>query len=309
VAAPAAAWAIARAIGFEPPHPIAILVGGALGLGALLFVHDRFAARIVSRLEAPLRRRLGGEGKGATSLYVALSPGDRARVYEGFLDWDLGLLSIEPDRLRYSGEQVTLELSRRALSAIEVGAAAPGWIHTPRVVLRWTAPEGDRCLTLRLADTRRLSAIRWATRSLAARLIEWRGAAGAAAGAGWAAVESAGGARDDAAATLRPDDSPPGIGDDGAAALRPDDSPPGIGPVTSMTPGQAAAPRDLPVLMVLVGLLTAAASFLCGLDVWRGLDLFGAALLALLALRWPAMTSREAPPAEVPGTVVERRAA
>jgi len=76
-----------------------------------------------------------------------------------------------------------------------------------------------------------------------------------------------------------------------------------------MTPAQAAAPRDLPVLMVLVGLLTAAASFLCGLDVWRGLDLFGAALLALLALRWPAMTSREAPPAEVPGTVVERRAA
>ena len=275
VAAPAVALAIALALGVEPPHLIAILAAGALGLAAALFVQDRFAAGPVAGLEASLRRRLDAEGGGASSLFVALSPGDRTRVYEGFFDWDLGLLAIEPDRLRYRGEQVTLDLPRRFLTSIEIGADAPGWARAPRVVLRWSAPDGEQCLTLRAADARRVSAIGLKSRALVARLKEWRdaGAASAAFGEG-------------------------------------DFGPPGIGPVTSLAPADAAAPRDLPVLLVLVGLLSAAASFACGLGFWRGVDVFVAAMLALFALRWPAMTAREASPAaKEPKAEAERRAA
>src|SRR5262249_8594406 len=92
VVAPAAALAIAIALGWSPPHAIAIVCGFVLGLAATLLTLDRLAARPVGRLEAPLRARFGEEA-GSADWFVALSPGDRPRIYECFLDWDLGLLA------------------------------------------------------------------------------------------------------------------------------------------------------------------------------------------------------------------------
>jgi Zn-dependent protease with chaperone function len=272
VLAPAAAMALSRALGFVPPHAAAILAGAVIGAGAVVLVHDWLAARPVAMLEAALRRRLGDRTGDAVS-FVALSPGDRARVYEGFLDWDLGLLSLEPDRLSYRGEQIALELPRQSVSAIEVGAETPGWIRVPRAIVRWSTPAGEEALTLRLADARRVSAIGPASRALVARLRQWREAGGAV-----------------------------GQHDVGG-------SPPAMGPVTSRTPADAAALRDLPALVVLIGILSAGAAFLLGFDLWRGIDVFAAGLLALLAVRWPAMVSRERPPKAAAESTPERRAA
>ena len=268
VMAPAVGLALAKALGLPELHWIHVMVGAALALLATLLAQNQLAARVVSRLEPALRRRLGGA---SDERFVALSPGDRARVYEGFLDWDLGLLTIAAGELHYRGEQIELRLPRESMRAIEVGAVAPTWLRAPRVILRWNGPSGEEALTLRAAECQTVSAIGPASRALALALERWRAEGGPSAGV-----------------------SQP---------------PPGIGPVTARTLAQASAPRDLPLVLVLLGVLSAGAAFVLGLDLWRGLDVFGAALLGILAMRWPSMTSREAPRSkEQPGNP-ERRAA
>jgi hypothetical protein len=180
--------------------------------------------------------------------------------------WDLGLLAIEPDMLRYRGEQASFELPRPAVRAIEIGARTPSWIRAPRVIVRWSTAGGEEALTLRHAGARRVSAIGPASQALAAQLREWLG----------------------------DPDATPGS-EVGALAAAHHRSPPGIGPVTSRAPAEAAALRDLPVLLVVVGLLSAGASLLFGLGPARGFDVFVAALLAQLAARWPALRWRERP--------------
>jgi hypothetical protein len=272
VAVPAVALALAHRLGLEVPHPLAIVAGAGLALGAMVLVHDRMGARVVSRLEKPVRRRCaesGGEPDDPAARFVALSPGDRARVYEGFHDWDLGLLTLEPERLRYRGEGARLDLPRAAVRAIELGAVTPGWIRAPRVVVRWLGPSGEEAVALRAAGCRTVGSIASASRALAARLEVWRGAG--------------------------PASAPPG--------------PAGIGPVTGRSPAEAAAPRDLPVLVVLLAILSAAATFVVGFDFGRGIDVFASAFAGVMALRWPAMTSRRAIERK-PGTrEPERRAA
>jgi len=276
VLAPAAAVALTRALGLTWPHPALILGGALLAWIALIVTQDQLAARPIRQLEAAVRKRFG-DAHEADALFVALSPGDQPRVYEGFLDWDLGILRTTRDRLEYRGEQIALDLPRETLRAIEVGGSAPGWLRAPRVVLRWAAGDGEASLTLRPANTRRVSAIDAASRALADRLRAWHERA----------PEGASGSRG------------PAIGE----------GPSRIGPVTSLTLAKASAPRDLPVLLVLIGIFSAAASYVLGLDFWLGLDITAAALIGVMAMRWPAMTSRDAAPAKAGATEVERRAA
>lgn len=289
VVAPAAGLALARALGLEVPPAVAYVTGAVLSLAGVLLVFDNLGARIVSRLEKALRGRLAGSSGETTAeamspqgdLFVALSPGDRARVYEGFLDWDLGLLTIGPHRLHYRGEQITFDLPRSSVRAIEIGAASPAWIRAPRVIVRWQGPAGEEALTLRAARSTRVSAIGRASRALAERLRAWReGALGQGA-------DSSG----------------------QSAAGEPREVAPSMGPVTAITPAEASAPRDLPLVIVLLATLSAAAAFVLALDFWHGLEVFAAALAGLLAMRWPAMTSRERPPSQAPAPDQERRAA
>ncbi|TMQ72255.1 MAG: hypothetical protein E6K80_03250 [Candidatus Eisenbacteria bacterium] len=266
VAAPALALAAARALGASVSDVVVIAGGAALAFAAVLFVYDHLATRVVRGLRPALRRRFADAPPDA--LFVSLSPGDRPRIYEGLLDWDLGLLTIERDRLRFRGEQVTLELPRGTVRVVELGAAAPNWIRAPRAIVRWRGPNGDETVALRVASCRRVSAIRSTSRDLASRLNVWR-------------------------------DTSPSAGLVG---------PPGIGPVTARTPREAAAPRDLSLLVLLLGTFAAGASFLLGFDLWRGLDVFAAALIGMMAIRWPAMTSRERPP-QAAAPEPQRRAA
>ena len=207
---------------------------------------------------------------GIGARFVAVSPGDRPRVYEGFLDWDIGLLTIGPDEIHYRGEQISLRVPRAAVCAIEVGAAAPGWIRAPRVILRWLGPSREEVISLRPAECRTVSGIGPASRLLGSLLEAWRG---------------------------------------DATVLERGDAPAGIGSVTARTPADAAAPRDLIVLVALLALMSAAASFALGLDFWLGLDLFAAALIGVIAVRWPVMTSRERPSAKAAAPESERSAA
>src|SRR5262249_35614610 len=165
VVAPALAVASARSLGLPLPHAAVVLVGAGLAPSAVLLIQDAAASRGVSRLETKLRQRWPDAAEAAR--FVALSPGDRARIYEGFLDWDIGLLAVADDELLYRGEQVTLRLPRSAVRAIEVGAAAPTWLRAPRVIVRWSGPAGEEALSVRAADCRTVRAIGRASRALA----------------------------------------------------------------------------------------------------------------------------------------------
>ena len=49
--------------------------------------------------------------------------------------------------------------------------------------------------------------------------------------------------------------------------------------------------------------------FAFALSFWHGLAVFAAALAGILAMRWPALTSRERSPSKAPAPEQERRAA
>jgi len=125
-----------------------------------------------------------------------------------------------------------------------------------------------------VADSRTVSAIGPASRALASLLRGWRERA----------------------------ESTPSSSSDATAF-------PALGSVTARTPAEAAAPRDLPLLIVLIGTLAAAASFTLGFDFWLGLDVFAAALIGVIAMRWPAMFSREPSSPKAGVREPERRAA
>jgi len=271
--APAGALAIMKTFGLQLPTFAVIPGGSVLALLAILVVYDRFAARIVSGLEPAIRRRFAaGESDSHDGFeqFVVLSPGDRAHVYEGFLDWDIGLLAILPDHLRYRGEQITLQLPRTAIHSIEIGAVAPGWIRTQRVIVRWTVPTGEESIMLRAADCRTVSGIAPGSQALASRLKSWRG---------------------------------------DPAARGSCNGPSGIGPVTGLTAAQAAGLRALPATAFVLGVLSAAASIALGLGPLLGLESFVAAFIGVIAMRWPAMTSREPKAAESTSPKAGHRAA
>ena len=190
-------------------------------------------------------------------------------------DDDVSCLSWGDSRIErtdhYQGEQASLRVPRSVVSAIEMGAVARTWLPAPRVIIRWVGPTGEATIALRAADCRTVSAIAPSSRALASLLETWRQGTDRVAGE---AV-----------------------------------SPPGIGPVTARTPAQASAPRDLPLLLVLLGSLSAAASFALGSDFWAGLDVFAAAFLGVIAMRWPMMTSREPSPSKSDTHEPARRAA
>jgi Zn-dependent protease with chaperone function len=275
VIAPALALALARAAGLHVPHGVAIPAAAGLSLVAMLVVQDQFAARIVSRLEPALRARLASSTSDALDAerFVALAPGDRPRIYEGFHDWDLGFLAIDRQRICYRGEQVRWKLPRAAVCAIELGGDGPSWIRAPRVIVRWLGPSGEQAVALRAADCRTVHGIADASRVLAARLEAWRS-----------------GVSSQSLMTPSPM-APSSMAESVTDEL--ESTPPAIGSVTSRTPAEAAAPRDLPLLVTLIGTLAAAASFALGFDFWLGVDVCAAALLGVMALRWPAMTSRD----------------
>jgi Zn-dependent protease with chaperone function len=171
--------------GYLTPRPVLFWAAAVLAFLALLLFHERLAVAVIAALETQVRRRETADDSGVDRTFVSLSPGDAPRVYEGFLDWDLGLLTTAADHLEYSGEETRFTLGRADVTAVELTRGYPAWIRVPWVRIAWrdaSGAEGSFCL--RPADAHRLSETHAAAKRVFERLESWRvGPAPAAAAA------------------------------------------------------------------------------------------------------------------------------
>jgi Zn-dependent protease with chaperone function len=265
--APAAALALLRITGGAMPWPATFALVVAASLAATLATIDIVATAGYAACERSLAERRGRSPGDAG--FVGLAPGEGGMTYEGFADWDLGYLDLDPIALRYDGERARFALERERIVSIELVPGLPGWFPSPRVAVRWRAADGAvHAFSIRDGRARTLHEIAARSRRLLHELRQWH-AQSAPAG-----VHAIGGGE------------PP----------RPD-------AVTGTTHAElASARRLLPVLPVLaaVGLL---ASLAAGLPLTPGrgpgaFEVMGAGLITVVALRaplWRAAHARRKP--------------
>jgi Zn-dependent protease with chaperone function len=248
--------------GFLTPRPVLFWAAAALAFLALLLFHERLAVAVIAALETQVRRRDSADHAGVDRTFVSLSPGDAPRVYEGFLDWDLGLLTTCADRIEYSGEETRFALGRADITTVELTRGYPAWFRVPWVRIAWrdgSGAEGSFCL--RPAGAHRLSETRRAAKLLFERLESWRVGPSVA------------------AASATPDDD--------ARAL-----PPREDSVTGTPLSRVVSPRAFVPVFPWLLVATAIACALFGLpfDPFHGpgwLETAGAGLVAMIAFQLP----------------------
>ena len=158
--------------------PLAGIAAGPATVGATLaatialaVVHARSRAAPFESVERDIRRRAAAEGVSTDAgIFVGLAPGNALTVHEGFYDWDMGLLYLEPDRLVFHGGNARFQLARSEVSSVAVGPGPPDFgVRHQRVYVRSALESAS--FHLRPATP----AARHDVADLAARLERWRG--------------------------------------------------------------------------------------------------------------------------------------
>ena len=279
---PAALIALARTTGvrLEPrwAFDVALFL---LAAGLSLAVLDRLVVSPYAGMKRRLRQRLVEQGIDQArerGIYVGLSPETRPRVYEGFYDWDIGLLFVRDDTLSFVGEEARFCLRRDQVAELALAPRPPGWLAGYRIAVTWEdAPSGaSGSFTLRPADTTAIHHAAREARGLLARLATWQHEGGHPAARSATPAELA-----------------------GLARL----APPDFGSVTAIDPRQLAHARTLPPMIILGALLAAGACALFALPFAPGaqagfMDVFAVGSLVHLFHRLPYWLWREAPAVE-----------
>jgi|CXWL01.1.fsa_nt_gi hypothetical protein len=126
-------------------------------------------------LELPLSKKYSRDF--STNLHVGFSPGRELRIYGGETSWDVGFLSIEPERLCYFGDQTGFELRPGELCSIEVKRAPSilGGFH--KLFIEWSRIEGGlnfrEYISMELRDCKSASELREQTNALLSTLEKW----------------------------------------------------------------------------------------------------------------------------------------
>ncbi len=272
VAAPVAVLAAAAAL--HAPRPLAFAAAVAAAFAGVLGAMDAASLSGYNAWGRELAARFGADGRA----FVGLSPGDDDTTYEGFADWDLGFLSLEPGVLRFDGEVARFALTRDQVTSVDVTAGMPGWMRTPRVALSWRDTDGaTRRLTLRDAGARRMHELPARAHALCEQLRRWQ------------ALD--------------------------ATAAAPDlpGEPPTPERVSGTPLRTLASPRTLVPIAVLTGLMTLTLAPLAGLPAspWEGpgvLDAFVSALAAWVLMRLPVWKSERRTSAPPRGEALDRAA-
>ena len=83
-----------------------------------------------------LGRRLAAR-RGLPGTVVGLAPGATVRLFEGFDDWDMGLLEMVPGQIIYRGERTHFVVDAEMIQSIELMKGLPGWITSRRIRVAW----------------------------------------------------------------------------------------------------------------------------------------------------------------------------
>jgi hypothetical protein len=191
-----------------------LLCAVVYALGVLGAVVGRRLARVVlarrflGRIRRQLRQRLTQEGfaEGARGTCVGCSPGPVPRTYDGVTSWDIGLLSLEADRLVYLGDRTRFCLRRAEVVRVRLGPGVLGGKRWRRIHVRWRKGDGEDVLTFE--ELEQVPWLPWGRqrRAFCERLQRWLDG-------------STGEERPAAEAALGPPDLPPPGGETVAATL------------------------------------------------------------------------------------------
>ena len=112
--------------------PVAVLLNDWLGMMMSHYAQRRLSRRLSEKLGQP------GRAPGvAPGMAVGLAPDATVRVYEGFDDWDIGLLEMAPGQLIYRGERTSFVLDTEMIQSIELIKGLPSWIPSYRTRVAW----------------------------------------------------------------------------------------------------------------------------------------------------------------------------
>lgn len=169
--APAFALALGRLLAW--PRVASTITAFAAAFAAVLGVIEMLAARSIAGLRERLAQRLGAS---EDARFVSIAPGPGSRVFEGFHDWDLGFLAIEPDALVFAGEESRFRLPRGAIVNVAIVRSVPAWQPVPLVELAWRDAVHDRSGVVRVrpAEGFFLSSQRRSSPALADAIDRWR---------------------------------------------------------------------------------------------------------------------------------------
>lgn len=271
----------------------------AMGLG--LSVIAGFAAwhatwaLLAFRPLAGVRRALGPRLKPVAAsvgadrtFFVGLSPDESPRVYEGFVEWDVGVLALSPGRLDYAGEEARFTLRAADVRQVRLDRGHPGWIPIRMIRVRWERPDGSSgVFGVVPVGAAHALAVRSETRALRDLLEEWR------------------------------EEAPVGEAEPGEAVSRARQAPGLGGPpseqVTSTSPREALTPRGLVLTAMLQLALAATLGAMLGLELrpaaagaW---DVAAAAIATQLLAAVPMIRWRDPAAGARPAAEPDRRAA
>jgi Zn-dependent protease with chaperone function len=123
----------------------AVLAAYTLGFLVTALLCRVLADRLHQRWYRTLERRFRDNLELSDSVlardgeFVTLAPASAPRLYEGFFDWDIGLLSLEDGQMRFVGEQSRFTLAAEQVVTIEARADTPGFGMWSRVYVTWRA--------------------------------------------------------------------------------------------------------------------------------------------------------------------------
>ena len=174
---PLLAALLADAVGAGPVANAVLIAGVVLPTIIYILATNRLAPSGGPALERGIRAKFATEGiEFAGAEFVSLAPTAETRVYDGFSQWDAGVLWLAASRFVYVGEHARFSLSRDNIDDIRIGRGLPGWLPTRRVYVDWhdsvTGARGTFAVWPGAA--RSTLRLKRAAHDLAARLRAWR---------------------------------------------------------------------------------------------------------------------------------------
>ncbi len=152
--------------------PFAVVIA----LGLCVLYQNRAALRGYSELARQMREEHSQALAGEAVHFVTFSPNADALLYDGFQNWDVGLLQFNEAGLQYLGDGTAFSLPRPEIQTIDLVSRANFIIPSLSIYLTWhdpEEPEVTRTFLFRAADANSLLSINRATRVLYRGLVEW----------------------------------------------------------------------------------------------------------------------------------------
>jgi hypothetical protein len=140
LAAGIAHWAIMD----ETARCVALAGGVVATAGLFVTLQNYLPVRAYPAMQRRLLEKLQAEGltpPETSAFFVGLSPDSTPRIYQSFLNWDIGFLFLTGDRLLYVGEKTRFALRREQINSLRLEWDIKRWWRVPTLYITWQDSE------------------------------------------------------------------------------------------------------------------------------------------------------------------------